>query len=164
MNHEPEATDLDLGDPVLERLGQGADLAPARRAALLERLAPAAARAPRRRRWIIPVSLVTAAAAVVVVALLAWPARRYDPIPPTAIFADLLGPVADMETPTAPAAPVQDESSPLNDVLAALWSDLEGPVAIAMDAFEAPKSLIPAKSAVPETPAHPPEPRKGEPE
>ena len=162
MNHKPEATDLDLGDPVLERLGRGADLTPARRTALLERLAPAASRAPRRRRWVIPVSLATAAAAVVVAALLLWPARRYDPIPPTAIFADLLGPVAEMETPATPAAPVQDESSPLNDMLASLWSDLEGPLAIAMDAFEAPKSLVPAKSAVPETPANPSEPRKGE--
>jgi hypothetical protein len=138
--HEP--TDADLRDPLLERLGDGADPTPARREALVDRIASTAAPAPPRRRlgaWWIAIGAAAAAAIAAGVAL--WPAQP-EPIPPTALFSDLLGPLPNLAAP-APA-PEEPEASALpgSDALAAVWRDLQDPLAIVAQAVEAPRALL----------------------
>ena len=50
MSRAPDSVDTDLRDPVLARLGEGADPSPARRQALVDRIAAAPAPARLRRR------------------------------------------------------------------------------------------------------------------
>ena len=137
----------------LRRLGGDAAVAPARRAALVERIAPARKRQARplvrMLRWSWPVA---AAAAVVVAVVLLWPApARHAPVSVTEIFGDLLGPLAEAKAPEvsvpAPGATLETAVSDtavdllgLNDVFAAVWGDLEGPLTIALDAMEAPRA------------------------
>lgn len=143
---------LALDRALCDRLGAEADLAPARRAALVARIAPAPAVAPARRvrpvRW--PLSALAVAAAAVLAALVFWP-PQVAPTLPTDVFGDLLGPLAEV-TPQAPGAPAAEEdSSPLSLVLAAFWGDLEGPMAIGVGALEAPRTAAGIESAPPQT-------------
>lgn len=157
MTSEDQRNDQDLKDPVLGRLGEGAELAPARRAALLERIAPAQAGASRRRARIIRLSwgALAAAAAILVAAVVLWPERR-EPISPTELFADLFGPLPQIATAGATTtAPAQEESSPFGAVLSAFWGDLEGPLTIAVNAIEAPRALASVEPAGRMTPANP---------
>jgi len=142
MTRPNEPTDADLRDPVLERLGEGADLPPDRRQALVDRIAPAPAALTQERRragvwWV----AAAAAAAAVLAGLALWPARP-EPIPPTALVGDLLGPLPNLAAPApAPADPDQ-RASPASDALAAVWEDVQDPLAIVAQAIEAPRALL----------------------
>ncbi|MFO8012748.1 MAG: hypothetical protein R6X20_05510 [Phycisphaerae bacterium] len=145
--HEP--TDADLRDPLLERLGDGVDPTPARRQALVDRIAAAAGPAQPRRRlgaWWIAVG--AAAAAAIAAGVLLWPAQP-EPIPPTALFSDLLGPLPNLSAP----APAPEESGasalPGSDALAAVWQDLQDPLTIVAQAVEAPRTLLDEKPSGP---------------
>jgi len=149
MNGEREQTAEDLREPMFDGLGEAAELDPARRAALLERIVPARAEAPRSRARIRHLSwgALAAAAAVIVAVLILWPEHR-EPIPPTEIFAYLLGPLTEMTATGASAgAPALEDGSPTDAVVSAFWSDLEGPLAIGMDALAAPRALASVESA-----------------
>ncbi len=160
MKGEHEQTDDDLREPMFDGLGKAAGLDPDRRAAILERIVPARAEAPRSRARILHLSLgaLAAAAAVIVAVVVLWPEQR-EPIPPTEIFAYLLGPLTEMTATSASAgAPAQEDGSPVDAVISALWSDLEDPLAIGMDAIEAPRAFASAEPAGQKTAAnHPPE-------
>ncbi len=144
MTRPTDPTDADLRDPVLARLGEGADLPPDRRRALLDRIAPAPAspRATARRH---PLRWVAAAAAVAaLVAAIAglWPGRP-EPIAPTDIVGDLLGPLPRMADAYVPAPQETEEApSPVTGALATVWDDLKGPLAIASEAISVPRTLI----------------------
>ena len=149
MNGEHEQTAEDLREPVFDGLGEAAGLDPARRAALLERIVPARAEAPRSRARILHLSwcALAAAAAVIVAVVVLWPEQR-EPIPPTEIFAYLLGPLTEMTATSASTdTPAQEDGSPVDAVVSAFWSDLEDPLAIGMDALEAPRALASVESA-----------------
>jgi len=141
MTFTNEATDADLRDPVLERLGEGADPSPLRRQALVDRIAHVpAAEAPRRRVGVWWVAAALAAAAVVAGVVL-WPGEP-EPISPTALLGDLLGPLPTLAAP-APAPPGPEQSpSPMSDVLAAVWKDLGDPLAIVAQTIDLPRVLI----------------------
>jgi hypothetical protein len=140
----------DLGDSIertmREHLGGGAALDASRREALLRRIGAAspagggAARPPRpraRSRLAAWSWAALGAAAVVVVGLAVRHALRPEPIPPTAVLADLLGPLGG-PGPSRPAPPVAGPpaGSPIEGALAAFWQDLEGPVSIGQAVFE----------------------------
>ena len=157
----------DLERTMRERLGAGARLDPARRESLLEKiLGPVplrrSAAAPRTRRgfsvfrfpysvlgrtfW--PWAALVAAAAAVVIGLAVHRALRPEPIPPTALLADLWGPFgAAAEARPAPPPPAAEEA-PVGAALAALWQDLEGPVSIGQAVFGGPPSAAPPKAPV----------------
>lgn len=157
----------DLERTMRELLGAGARLDPARRAALVEKIlgpvplrrSAAAPQTPRRlsvfrfpysvlgrRSW--PWAAVVAAAAAVVIGLAVHRAVRPEPIPPTALLADLWGPFgAAAEARPAPSGPDAEEA-PVGTALAALWQDLEGPMSIAQAVFGGPPSAAPPKAAV----------------
>ncbi len=160
MNGEHEQTADDLREPMFNRLGDGATIGPARRAALLERIVPARADASRARARILHLSwgVLAAAAAVIVAVVVLWPEQR-EPIPPTEIFAYLLGPLTEMTATSASTGmPAQEDGSPVDAVVSAFWSDLEDPLAIGMDALEAPRALASVESAGQAASAnHPPE-------
>ena len=126
----------DLG----ERLGAVARPKGLRRAAIVERIAGGSARERRpvrRRVWI---AAATLAAAAVVAAIILWPARP-EPVLPTDVFADMLGPFAEAPAKeeaavTAPA----EQTSPLEDALGLFWNDLEGPVGLARSALDVPRA------------------------
>jgi len=148
MTRPTDPTDADLRDPVLARLGEGADLPPERRRALLDRIAPAGA-APRptvrrlRLRWV----GAAAAAALVAAVVGLWPTEP-EPVSPTDLLGDLLGPLprmADAQTPTRE----EQEPSLLADALAAVWDDLEGPLTIASEAVTASRALFPEEPSEP---------------
>lgn len=149
MTRPNEPTDADLRDPVLERLGEGADLPPDRRQALVDRIAgaPAVQTQERRRAGVWWVAAAAAAAAVVA-GLALWPVRP-EPIPPTALVGDLLGPLPNLAAPApAPAGPEQ-RASPASDALAAVWQDFQDPLAIVAQAVKAPRALIDDEPAGP---------------
>jgi hypothetical protein len=147
---------LALDRTLRERLGTGADLEGARRAALVDRIlaavpaAPAARRHPIRHvRWAAALAL---AAALVVAAMVFWP-RPVEPTSPTEVFGDLLGPLANMAPPQIAATPEsQDAPLPLGNVLSALWGDLQGPVAVGLNALEAPRAAAAVESTGRTTP------------
>ena len=162
MNGEREQTAEDLREPMFDGLGEAAGLDPARRAALLERIVPARAEAPRSRARILYLSwgALAAAAAVIVAVLVLWPEHR-EPIPPTEIFACLLGPLTEMTaTGASTGAPAPEDASPMDAVVSAFWSDLEGPLAIGMDALEAPRALVSVEPPGQVTSANRPDVRK----
>jgi hypothetical protein len=149
MTAEREATDDDLREPLFDGLGDGAAIDPARRAALLERIASARAAATRPRARILYLSggALAAAAAAVLAVIVLWPGQRVS-IPPTEIFSYLLGPLTEMTAAgTVTGAPAQETGSPTDAVVGAFWSDLEGPLAISRDALEAPRALVPVEPA-----------------
>ncbi|KPJ74040.1 MAG: hypothetical protein AMS14_05915 [Planctomycetes bacterium DG_20] len=162
MTAERQATDEDLREPLFDGLGDGAAMDPARRAALLERVVSARAAAMRRRPRILYLSggVLAAAAAAVLAVLVLWPEDRVS-IPPTEIFAYLLGPLTEMAAAGAiTGAPPQENGLPTDAVVEAFWSDLEGPVAIGMDALEAPRALVSVEPTGPEASANHPVVRK----
>jgi hypothetical protein len=160
MNGEREQTADDLREPMFDGIGEAAGLDPARRAALLERIVPARAEAPPSRARILHLSwgALAAAAAVIVAVVVLWPEHR-EPIPPTEVFAYLLGPLTEMTAAGASAGePAPEDASPMDAVVGAFWSDLEGPLAVGMDALEAPRALAAVESAGQAASAnHPPE-------
>ncbi|MEA3367762.1 MAG: hypothetical protein U9R68_06590 [Planctomycetota bacterium] len=143
MTRANESTDADLHDPLLERLGEGADLPLDRRRTLVDRIAaaPAAQQPARRRLGVWWVAAAAAAAAAVVAGVTLWPARP-EPISPTALVGDLLGPLPNLAA-TTPAPPEpQQRASPTSDALTLVWEDLEDPLAIIAQAVEAPRALL----------------------
>jgi len=150
MTHPSEPSDTDLRDPRLDRLGEGADLSADRRRALIQHIAPAPATGRPRSRVLHLSWAAAAAAAIVIAAVALWPAPR-EPISPTDILGAFIGPLPTL-TDTAPAP--ETESKAVIDLSAALafvWEDLEGPLAIASSAIDAPRTLLvenaPAASA-----------------
>ena len=143
MTRPNEPAEADLRDPLLARLGEGADLTPVHRQRLLERLAPAAP-ARRSRPWALRLAWGAAAAAAVLVAVVGlWPAR-VEPIPPTDLLGALFGPLPEMvgSPSSEPAAAEAEAASPVTSALAVIWDDLEGPWSIAARAIEAPRALL----------------------
>jgi len=143
MTRTNDPTNADLRDPLLERLGEGADLPLDRRRALVDRIAAAQASQPttRRRLGVWWVAAAAAAAAAIVAGVTLWPARP-EPISPTALVGDLLGPLPNLAT-TTPAPPEpQQRASPTSDALTLVWEDLEDPLAIIARAVEAPRALL----------------------
>jgi len=129
-------------ESALERLGEGADLPPGRRRTLVDRIAPAAEGPPQGRRRLAAWWVVAAAAAIAVAAGVTLWAARPEPIPPTALVGDLLGPLPNLPaSEPAPAEP-QDGALPISDALAVVWEDLEDPLAIVSQAVEAPRALL----------------------
>jgi hypothetical protein len=141
MTRTPDSTDGDLRDGLLERLGGGADLSPARREALVDRIAADRSPAPARRRrgawWL----AAAAAAAAVVAAAVLWPAEP-EPIPPTALFGDLLGPLPTLSAPASDPDEGDRPAVPTSDALAVVWGDLADPLAIVSRAVEAPRAIL----------------------
>lgn len=142
MSRAHDPTDADLRDPVLERLGEGADPSPARRQALVGRITAGGvgARRPARRRlrgwWI-----GAAAAAAVVAAVLLRPAEP-EPIPPTALLGDLLGPLPTLSDAGPGPAEENDSASPATDALMVVWEDLKGPLSIVAQAANGRRALL----------------------
>ncbi len=128
-----------------ERLGAAADLAPARRRALLERIAPASARPVKRRTlpvWVWLGGAAAAAAAAVLVAVTLWPEKQPEPIAPTDLLGDLLGPLAA----GAPAAqespgPESPEEPSVGDAFAFFGQDFNGLVGLGRSALEAAQGV-----------------------
>jgi len=160
MNSRTEPIDPDLRDPVLERLGDGVHLDADRRRRLLDRLAPmampaaassgASAKAPapartRVMRWWWAAS--AAAAAVVLAAVAGWPAAT-EPVSPVDILGAFFGPLPALADPGEPVVE-EVESSYVTDALSAVWGDFEGPVAVARQAVQAPRSLTEHEPSVP---------------
>ncbi len=146
MTGEHERTD-DLREPMFNGLGDGAAIEAGRRAALVERIVAARGRAKRPRRRALFLSAgALAAAAVVLAAIVFWPQHR-PPIPPTEIFTYLLGPLTEMTATADSGSAVQEDESAAEAVFGAVWSDLEGPLAIGMDALEAPQALMSVEPA-----------------
>jgi hypothetical protein len=142
---------LEMERTLRERLGAGAELDPARRAALVAGiLAPQTPTARSRRRILRWSWAGVAAAAAVLVIVLAIPKHR-PPIQPTDVLGDLMGPLAVTALPAAPAAhsaprenteggaPSASALPILNSAMAALWGDFEGPVSIGIGVMEAPR-------------------------
>jgi len=144
MSRPDELTDPNLRDPVLARLGEGADPSPARRQALVDRIAAggAEARRPaRRRRGVWWIGAAAAAAAAVVAAVLLRPAEP-DPMPPTALFEALLGPLPTL-TASEPVPPDADPpDSPATDALFVFWQDLKEPLSIVAQAASGPRAFL----------------------
>ncbi|MBM4017954.1 MAG: hypothetical protein FJ288_06430 [Planctomycetes bacterium] len=133
----------------------------ARRAALVNGILRASSAAPpasgRRGRTVFwSWAAIAAAAAIILAAVLAWPQVPRNPISPTEVFGDFLGPLVMLVPPapqedaaTAPPAP-SAEVLTADDVFGVFWSDFEGPLAVALGAMEAPRVAagIPAAAAV----------------
>jgi len=143
MTRASDAPNADLRDPLLERLGEGADLPLDRRQALVDRIAAAPAAQPttRRRLGVWWVAAAAAAAAAVVAGVTLWHARP-EPISPTALVGDLLGPLPNFAAPAPAPAEPQQRAAPTSDALTVLWEDLEDPLAIVAQAIEAPRALL----------------------
>jgi hypothetical protein len=157
---------LTIDADLRERLGDGATLDPARRAALVARLGAAAVPVARpwRQGWRWAWVPVAAAAALVLAAVLFWPAAPCNPISPTQVLGDLLGPFAEPsffagETEPAAPTPVETATPPagdplaLGDVLGAFWGDLAGPVSVGLEALEAPRAAAAPATAPATAPA-----------
>lgn len=129
---------LDFERLLRDRLGAGAELDAAHRAVLVAKITAAAGVKRRPMRLLRWSWLPLAAAAAVTLAIVYWPVHR-EPIPPSDIFGDLIGPLATMTPVSAPAAKAEEES-PLTLALAALWGDFDGPLAIGRAAIEAPRA------------------------
>ncbi len=146
MTGEHERID-ELREPMFNGLGDGAAMEAGRRAALVERIVAAQAGAARPRRRALFLSAgALAAAAVVLAAIVFWPQQR-PPIPPTEIFTYLLGPLTEMTATADGGSAVQEYGSAAEAVFGAVWSDLEVPLAIGMDALEAPQALMSVEPA-----------------
>lgn len=146
MTGEHERID-ELREPMFNGLGDGAAMEAGRRAALVERIVAAQAGAARPRRRALFLSAgALAAAAVVLAAIVFWPQQR-PPIPPTEIFTYLLGPLTEMTATADGGSAVQEDGSAAEAVFGAVWSDLEVPLAIGMDALEAPQALMSVEPA-----------------
>jgi hypothetical protein len=133
-------------------LGAGATLDPQRRSALVEKIVAAPVQAARggsrvpRWSW----APIAAAAAIIMAVVFLWPAQPREPILPTQILGDLLGPLASLSPASAEPAPspeTADDSSPLGSVFESFWGDLEGPVAVGLAAMEAPRAAATSPSA-----------------
>ena len=146
MTGEHERID-ELREPMFNGLGDGAAMEAGRRAALVERIVAAQAGAARPRRRALFLSAgALAAAAVVLAAIVFWPQQR-PPSPPTEIFTYLLGPLTEMTATADGGSAVQEDGSAAEAVFGAVWSDLEVPLAIGMDALEAPQALMSVEPA-----------------
>ena len=123
-------------------LGAVAPLDPARRAAMVARALAAPARQSRSLSRILLWSAapLAAAAAIVLAVFLAWPHAPRNPISPTEVFGDVLGPFAYFVPPVTASEATAKEPSTTDNVLATFWSDLEGPLTVAMGAMEAPRA------------------------
>ncbi len=125
-----------------EKLGADVTPDPERRARLVERIltdAPVPAARPRRIfRW---AWFGGGAAAVVLLAVALWPepTPTREPIPPTALFADLFGPLAESvpAEETAPAPETPDEPTAAG-ALAGLWQDVAAPASFGRLMLTAP--------------------------
>jgi len=134
---------VEAEETLRENLAEAPLLEPSRRAAILAHVS-AAASAPRagKRRRLLRWSLapLAAAAAIVLAVVLAWPHPPRTPISPTEVFGDLLGPMANfLPPPAAPQPTSAKEPSTADNVLATFWSDIEGPLTVALGAMEAPR-------------------------
>ena len=132
-------------EEAMHLLGAGATLERQRRSALVDRIVAAPGQATRGRSRVLRWSWapLAAAAAIILAVVFLWPAQPREPILPTQILGDLLGPLASMSPASAEPTPVPqaaDDSSPLGSVLTSFWGDLEGPVSIGLAAMEAPRA------------------------
>jgi hypothetical protein len=106
--------------------------------------APVTAASGRSQPHVIRWSWATAAAvaaaiAAVLIALMAVKPQPRQPIRPTAVFADLLGPLPEMAKSAKPASGQETEAAaPLGSVLALFSNGWEGPIALGRAALEAP--------------------------
>jgi len=120
--------------------GPGAATHRALAAQILSAPAPAAHAQPRviRLSWA-SAAAVAAAVAAVLIALVAVKPQPREPIRPTALFADLLGPLPEMAKSGKPAdAQETGAAAPLASVLALFSNGWEGPIALGRAALEAP--------------------------
>ncbi len=127
-----------------EHLGAGAELSPVRRRRLIARITGASAGPAKARpavRWAWLGGLAAAAAAVLLTVVL-WPEREPEPIAPTDILGDLLGPLAAGAPPEeASPSPKAEAEASLGGALALFLGDFEGPLAIGRAALDAPKAV-----------------------
>jgi hypothetical protein len=134
---------VEAEEALREHLAAAPPLDAARRASIMTHvLAAASAKRARGRSRLLWWSWapLAAAAAIVLAVLLAWPHAPRNPILPTEIFGDFLGPLADLMPPVAAPQPAAaQELSTTDDVLATFWSDFEGPLTVAQGAMEAPR-------------------------
>ena len=135
---------VEAEEALREHLSEAPPIEPSRRAAILAHVSAATASAPRagKRRRLLLWSLapLAAAAAIVLAVVLAWPHPPRTPISPTEVFGDFLGPIANfVPTSEAPQPTSGKEPSTADNVLATFWSDIEGPLTVALGAMEAPR-------------------------
>ena len=148
---------LAIDRAITRQLGDGAALAPAhqeRLANLILHAVPAQSGGRRRRAsWILAIGAAAsiAAAALIVVSLPHTPAKPVEPTRPTALFADLFGPLADM-TPKAeaPAAAPKEapDPTPIDSALAFLVGDWEGPLTLGRTMIDAPAQVGAGENSV----------------
>jgi len=139
-------------EEAMHLLGAGATLERRRRSALVDRIVAAPVQAARGRSRVLRWSWapLAAAAAIILAVVFLWPAQPREPILPTQILGDLLGPLASLSPAPAEPAPspqTAEDSSPLGSVFESFWGDLEGPVSIGLAAMEAPRAAATRPSA-----------------
>lgn len=140
---------VEAEEALREHLAEAPPIEPSRRAAILAHVSAATASTPRagKRRRLLLWSLapLAAAAAIVLAVVLAWPHPPRTPISPTEVFGDFLGPMVNFLPPpgqpeNAARQPASGkEPSTADNVLATFWSDIEGPLTVALGAMEAPR-------------------------
>jgi hypothetical protein len=142
-------------------LGAAAELDADHQGMLLDRIAPVAATSHiARRRWPWAAGVAAAAAAVVLGIVIFRPEQR-QPISPTEVFGDLVGPLADFSPPPPQvAAPADTNPVPFRKVLAAFFSDLETPINVGLGALGTPQPAAGAKPAASPGNAPPPPMKK----
>jgi len=123
-------------------LGATPPLDAARRAAMVAHALAAPAQQSRGRGRFLWWSWapLAAAAAIVLVVILAWPQAPRNPISPTEVFGDFLGPLANFTLPIETPQTPEKEPSTTDNILATFWGDLETPLTVAMGALEAPRA------------------------
>ena len=135
---------VEAEEALREHLAEAPPLEPSRRAAILAHVQAATASTPRagKRRRLLWWSWapLAAAAAIVLAVVLAWPHPPRTQISPTEVFGDFLGPMVNFLPPAAAPQPTSGkEPSTADNVLATFWSDIEGPLTVALGAMEAPR-------------------------